>query len=906
MAEQGAPPVPSQVPDNELIATLAEQIVARVGSLEQWTRAGKTAESALIEVVKFIIYALLRGAVPIGIGAFEALNEALDATADQRGRILAGVLRSTFGVDVSPGDFGAMKTGTSSTTIGTKVTDLMLGALTAGSKSVDPSPEPARRYVEVVLRQALEGWQMGATVELLSGMIPVIEQMQLLGDASSRVAGALGIGDSSSRVLRPYIDTLVVEPLRRHIENIYRPRQLSPSDAVRQYLRGRWSREKAFTELATQGWSDERIEALINGQRKFFGVSDVRLLIDTNTWQVSEGTQHLRDQGYDDTDAALALSFELLKRRDRHEDAMAAAVLNAYVGRDIERAEFTSALGAVMTNDQERGFVLELGEMRRSFNVRRISSSQVTTCVKAGILSVRDYREALEREGYPAADVAALELLLRHELDERARIEDVREQQAADRAAEQQRRAEERARRAAEAQAELELARRGREGDLRRAVVRGLIPVDRLVEVLAARYDADTVAILAESVELDRLQYLEQLQRRDEAAQRAERRAINISDLERAVLAGVLPLVDYRRRLEAARLAPADADLLTRTLEARLDDLVDARRRRDEAERAARNRAIDLGRFEQLVRRGVRSIPQYDALLRELGFGDGARAGMIELLRLQIADDAEARQQRADAEARLRVKGLSLEQFRRGVILGVKTPAEFERFLLEQGFTADAQSVLMADLEQAVEDAAAARRRREAADAQQDARAIPLSTVARAARLGVVSPDVYRARLERDGFRDEDVAIEMELLLLEIADTQAARQRAGEADRSVAPDTVPLSTVARAVRLGLRTLEDYRAAAVARGLPLEQVELLVQVLGAEVRQILDARLRRDQIEAELRPRNLSVAQLEEAVTKQFASIEDFMAEVIALGYAPEDAQLLAALLLHDLEGKGSA
>src|SRR5262249_33844664 len=157
-----------------------------------------------------------------------------------------------------------------------------------------------------------------------------------------------------------------------------------------------------------------------------------------------------------------------------------------------------------------------------------------------------------------------------------------------------------------------------------------------------------------------------------------------------------------------------------------------------------------------------------------------ARAAMINLLNLQIADDRRAEQARHDAEDRLRHKGVSIEQFRRAVILGAKSRDEFGAFLLAQGFTADAQTVLLAELDDDGREAEIARRRRDEAIAARAHARAPLADVARAARLGLIPPAVYQQRLVAEHFTPDDLAIEMDLLVLEIADTQAQRRRRTE------------------------------------------------------------------------------------------------------------------------------
>jgi len=238
--------------------------------------------------------------------------------------------------------------------------------------------------------------------------------------------------------------------------------------------------------------------------------------------------------------------------------------------------------------------------------------------------------------------------------------------------------------------------------------------------------------------------------------------------------------------------------------------------------------------MERLVRRGARSLADYDALLRALGFEDAARAAMSELLRLDIADDTAAAQLRAEAAAKAKIKGVTLEQFRRAVLLGHKTVEEFGTFLVGQGYTSEAQLVLLAELRRDVADAEAARRRREKADAASAVATLPLSRVTQAARLGLLTPDQYQARLVDAGFSDDDIAIEMELLLVEIADIQAARARRDAlAETLDPPKALSLATLERAVKAGVASVDDYIAAASAVYAPAD-VELLTNLLIAEL------------------------------------------------------------------------
>lgn len=225
----------------------------------------------------------------------------------------------------------------------------------------------------------------------------------------------------------------------------------------------------------------------------------------------------------------------------------------------------------------------------------------------------------------------------------------------------------------------------------------------------------------------------------------------------------------YRVQLQALGLSAADVDVLARTLEARLKDSDAAKRARAQAQAASAKKPIDLDRFEQLVRRGVRTIAQYQDFVSSLGFTDAAVAGMVELLKLKIADDAKTRDARAQTADASTPAGLTLDELRRAVVLGLTPRDDYERALLDLNYTADKRVLLMAELDEAVTNADAARARRDTADRASGPRAVPLSTLARAVRLGVRPFEEYEAALRAAGYSDADLLLESDLLVAEIA-----------------------------------------------------------------------------------------------------------------------------------------
>lgn len=880
------------------------------GALEGWIRSD--ASKAVVDIFAKVIGELLGvsyvAMAPIGVGLAKAMANAEDVVAPAFSDFAAAGLNDVFGTNVSGGAFAAARGGGGRAGAGDALGRQLIAQLRGGNGPIAPSEDAAVKYVNAMATIAIEDWFKGWFFEVLSSLVPQLDigKIEAYGALGDKVSEILGLGRISRRVLAPIVDAAIVTPLEWSVNKTYQPRLLSASETARQVARGRWPIERGAEELARQGYSPDRIEAIWNASRKMFSAADVRAFVAASHWTRDQGLQHLRDQGYDESTALDALRLEGLRRINQLEDAEAAVLVSAYASRAIDRAEFGGLLADAVSSPAERALVTELAELRRSLNVRRLTSSQVEAMVKSGVAAMPDYRASLRRDGYPEDDILLLELQLRWEMDRATNIETARREAREARELEEAERIAAAERRRAEVEAERAAARRGPIGKLEAAAIRGLIPFSRVEEVYAAEYDAETVGLLTELLDAKRADYLAQLARATQTETAARARGLNVSEARDAFLKGLITAGELEQRFRQIGLAPEDAALMTAAAQVTAAERAEALARRRDAGDLAAARRIDLGRFESLVRRGARTLSQYDGLLSDLGFDDVDRAAMAELLQLKISDDAAARAERERAAGQLAERGLSLDQFERAVILGVESIDSYQRFLIDQRFTPDAQIALVALLRERVQEANAARARRAASETGSGGLQLPIASIRRAARLGVISPDVYAARLAEDGYSQDDIAIDMELLLIEIADVQAKRAARELAESDAAAKQLSLAEVERAVKRGLLDLDAYRVRAAQVGYSGTDLEVLVDLLADEVAQLEAARARREAIDGQLRERALSIAQLEAAVKSGLRTIAEYAAELRALGYGADDAELLTELLYLELAGDDGA
>lgn len=881
---------------------IADQIAAGISKHFTADRLRALGIGTVTQCVVAVLKVLSSLAVPIAEMGAKVLVELEEPVVPVLAAFVAPIVSGLFGSEAAPESFHPRDGRGAREGAANAVVEAFNSALYADKGGdLEPGDEGAKRVAGAAVHATIEGWLNGKLPEVLGDFIPIDWlHFKEFTELSHEIIHTLGLNRLVRSGFAPLVEVTARTPMQWYVNKVFSPSLLSEGEIVRAFQRGDYTGAEAAEELARLGYSARRQDMLIKSAAKRLSLDDAMQLARHGTVGRDYVLQNLLDSGYDQGTAEYAVVAAETRRFDATNDNSLGALVAAYKNRDITDSQLSNFLSAIIVDEDERGGFEVAARTQRELNIRHLSAAEVIECCELGILTTAYYRDWLEREGYPPDEALALEIRLRMKIDKQAKVDEARAAAEAARAEAQRQRDEAAAKRAADLEAERALHRRGSLSDLARAVVRGLIPIARYQEVLAADYDADTVQILTGLVESDRAAYVDQQQRAADAARRAGIRNIDVGALEQAVLEDVLTMQEFRGRLVALGFPADDAAILASTLEARKKDLDDARTKRAQAESAAKSRSIDLGRLERAVRRGAATMADYGKQLAALGYDEGSQATMMALLQIDVDDDAKARALREQAAGAGTSKGLTLEQARRGVILGSLTIDRFQTYLVNAGYTSDAQTVLLAELRRDVADAEAARQRRQEAEATSGVVALSLSRVFSAARLGLISPAVYQARLEHDGYTAADVQIEMDLLFTEIADVQAARARrdalAAAAD---AKARVTIAQLERAVRAGTASIEDYRAALAVNYAP-EDVDLLVRTLQAELAGLKDAADRRTTINGELAARTLSLGQLEAAVKAGAVTLDAYVQQLISWGYGSDDADLLAALLFDQL------
>jgi len=842
----------------------------------------------------------------IGMRLALSMMAAKELNAGPINELATVAVKDAFGVDVqirtgSSSSAGGRNTGAASSIGDAAMRGLFGFTGASGAAGLTPSKAAAEAYLSKMIQMSLEGWVDKFLAEMTS-----LGQMESMGGLDEKIINAMGLRAISSRIMGPLADATVATPFEWQINKTYRPRLLTPTQAVRLYRSTQWTRAQLEEELARQGFSNDRMEAFLQENVRYYSDTELDMLVASGQWQLGQAVQHLVEQGFTAEQGRTIMQLQEQRRLDAYRRRFADVGADAFVAGKIDGDEWRQILVLSKLPDREQEQLRLLTGLRKELVRKQLTMSEMEDAVKRHVLNINDYRKYLRDEGYSDEDARTLELLLLFDIRTANEAEAARKKLADDRAEAARIRAAEAEEKRKRVEAELavkeisltqmeQLVRRGlRSLEEYRALLRAnkyaAADVDDLTELLASKIE-DATAAAAE---------------RDRLKREAAVRNISLADFETAVKENLANLDDYRAFLAGQEFDPGSIDLLVNLLADEIADAAEADRLRAEAEALLNVREVSLADVETGVRRGFLSMGQYEEFLRKEGFEDSRISLLVQLLQSDIDADTEARERSAAAEARAAVREISLPQFQRAVRAGVRSLAEYRAELATLGFGAADQEALLRLMELELAGDAAAVKKREEAAAKLATRRVSLADVERAVKLGVTSIESYRRLLEAEGFPAEDRQLLATTLLAELAATAQAKQERERAKALLQQRGLSLVQFERAVKAGLQSLQGYEAFLVGQGFDAADARTLAELLAEQLEQDRQAELVRAAAEAELRRRDLTLATWEAAVKAGIRGMSEYRAFLVDEGFSSEDVATLIELLVREIQAEAEA
>jgi hypothetical protein len=253
-------------------------------------------------------------------------------------------------------------------------------------------------------------------------------------------------------------------------------------------------------------------------------------------------------------------------------------------------------------------------EIAAALSSRRISLPDLERAVRRGLRPIADYRSLLVSQGIVGQDVDTLVALL-----QLAMADDV-----------------ELRKRKAEIEARAGQRIVGLE-DSERAVRLGIIGIDWFkVKLRDLGFNPDESAILLALLKRDMEDAAAAREARRVAEEKTKNRAVPLSDVARAVKAGLRSLRDYKIAVNSEGFSDEAAALMVELLQAELKAREVAQARRDELNASRQQRELTRAELERAIKAGLIPFEDYVAFLDKQGYEQDDSATLQWLLKLEM------------------------------------------------------------------------------------------------------------------------------------------------------------------------------------------------------------------------------------------------------------------------------
>jgi len=355
-----------------------------------------------------IIWSFQAVGVPFGAAVIKGISDARKSIDPEMPALAADVLSELTGAEIEakslPTGQGFADHLARVTAIGSQLHDLLEKEFApTGQINAAQGPQAARAFSGFNVNFGIGTAFIGLLGEIES--LGMLEQFRELGVEVSR---NLGLGRLHRQALQPLIHTLIATPYTWHLNEKYRPARLPKEKLIQAFFRNAITEAQMRTELAQEGWTDERINDLLQDARPLLAVRElVRLnfegLISTETMKVA-----LKQRGYQDYELDFLVALERPKL-DKAE------ILRLYEYGEIDRADTLLRLGKLgyESADAESlviGFEMEIQAVGRPKNIRHKvrTFQQLRKEFLDGVIDLVEWNDALTQAGYDFDAISAM------------------------------------------------------------------------------------------------------------------------------------------------------------------------------------------------------------------------------------------------------------------------------------------------------------------------------------------------------------------------------------------------------------------------------------------------------------------------------------------------------------------
>lgn len=375
-----------------------------------WTIGGTAgvAIGIMAYAVSAALWAFRSLAPSIGLFMLKAMADARKSIDPAIPQMAADVLSEMTGADIKasnlPQGQGFADHLARVTEVGSQLHNLLEQEFApTGNISSDQGAQAARAFTGFNIN-----FGIGTALIALLGEIESLGKLEQFRELGVEVARNLGLGRLHRQALQPLIHTLIATPYTWHLNEKHRPTRLPHGKLIEAFFRGAIDEPTMRTELAQEGWPDDRINQLIADTRPIPNDREIVHLYFRDLIKPDDMQKELKWRGWTDANYLQVVEME----RPHLEKT---EVLELYEYGLFDRAAALLEMGKLGYDEVSADLIVQGFEMKiqykpkpRPIRHKARSFFQLRKEFLDGVIDLTEWNDALTQLGYDADAIAAM------------------------------------------------------------------------------------------------------------------------------------------------------------------------------------------------------------------------------------------------------------------------------------------------------------------------------------------------------------------------------------------------------------------------------------------------------------------------------------------------------------------
>jgi len=280
--------------------------------------------------------------------------------------------------------------------------------ITSGNVSPEQGDAAVRAFLGFVLSFSVRQGNIEFLTQLVPEEFRVAEGFRMYGEL---MAKNLGLGRLTRLVLKPLVTTLAATPFQWKLNELYRPTQLKLADVVNPFTGAVMEAKDIWADLAREGYTDDKIKALLELHRKKLSEADLSTLFSAGHIDQATLQQLIQRLGYTLEDAQQKAEVDRLDKVKPYFEELRAAAVSAYADGHTDRKELEGIVDGLPLTAEERSYILLAADYKRKVSNKHLTVAQLEQAFNEGIIDLTEFTDHLTVQGYSDDDQSILLLL---------------------------------------------------------------------------------------------------------------------------------------------------------------------------------------------------------------------------------------------------------------------------------------------------------------------------------------------------------------------------------------------------------------------------------------------------------------------------------------------------------------